>query len=47
VGACGECRVRLLRGEVQGSVEDGDVLASASYPLTDTVVAIASAEPGD
>ncbi len=45
VGSCGECRIRLLRGEVRGTVEDGGVLACVSYPLTDTVVAIGPAEP--
>ncbi|MBB5134774.1 ferredoxin-NADP reductase/predicted pyridoxine 5'-phosphate oxidase superfamily flavin-nucleotide-binding protein [Thermocatellispora tengchongensis] len=47
VGSCGECRVRLLRGEVRGIVEDGGVLTCVSYPLTDTAVAITPAEPGD
>lgn len=44
VGSCGECRIRLLRGEVRGAVEDGGVLACVSYPLTDTAVAIGPAE---
>ncbi|MFI7705178.1 2Fe-2S iron-sulfur cluster-binding protein [Nonomuraea sp. NPDC049480] len=47
VGSCGECRIRLLRGEVRGTVEDGGVLACVSCPLTDTAVAIGPAEPRD
>jgi ferredoxin-NADP reductase/predicted pyridoxine 5'-phosphate oxidase superfamily flavin-nucleotide-binding protein len=47
VGSCGECRIRLLGGEVRGTVEDGGVLACVSYPLTDTAVAIGPAEPQD
>ncbi|MFC5822509.1 pyridoxamine 5'-phosphate oxidase family protein [Nonomuraea insulae] len=44
VGSCGECRIKLLRGEVRGTVEEGGVLTCVSYPLTDTIVAIESAE---
>ncbi|RBQ20741.1 phenylacetate-CoA oxygenase [Spongiactinospora rosea] len=45
VGGCGECRIRLLRGEVDGTVEDGGVLTCVSYPLSHTEVDMGPVKP--